>query len=104
YRPGEGALRYGGDGRGEWRRLVDLLHALATDGRFALVTPSRALAGHPPEGPSLRLESAADPVPTKKQARYNVTRWAVRGRANARLNAACHRLARRLALVAGLAR
>jgi hypothetical protein len=104
YRPGEGAVRYGGEPRGDWRRLADLLRALAADRRFTLATPAQVLAAHPPDGAPLRLESAADPLPTKKQARYNVIRWAACGRANVRLNATCHRLARRLALVEALAR
>jgi hypothetical protein len=104
YRPGAPALRYGAGAGGEWERLRDLLAALAADPRFALVTPSEALARHPPAEPALRLESAAAPVPAKKQARYNVTRWAVCGRDNVRLNARCHALARRLEVVAALER
>jgi hypothetical protein len=103
YRPGTPAVRYGSGPAGEWSRLAELLAALAADPRFALVTPSEALARHPPE-PVLRLESAAVPLPAKKQAKYNVTRWAVCGRDNARLNARCHALARRLALVSVLGR
>jgi hypothetical protein len=83
---------------------VALFDALAADARFALVTPSAALAAHPPAGEPLRLESAASPLPAKKQAKYNVTRWAICGRDNVRLNARCHALARRLALVGALER
>jgi hypothetical protein len=104
YRPGEPAVCYERASRGEWARLVGLLRALAADRRCTLATPSRVLAEHPPAGAPLRLEHAADPLPTKKQARYNVTRWAVCGRTNARLNATCHALARRLALVDALGR
>jgi hypothetical protein len=104
YRPGAPGLRYAEGPAGEWARLATLLEALGADRRFALVLPSEALARHPPAGPALRLESAAVPLPTKKQAKYNVTRWAVCGRTNARLNAACHALHRRLEVVAALAR
>jgi hypothetical protein len=104
YRPGAASLRYGGGPTGEWERLTALFDALAADARFALLTPSAALAAHPPTGPSLRLESAATPLPAKKQAKYNVTRWAICGRDNVRLNARCHALARRLALVGALER
>jgi Glycosyl hydrolase family 57 len=104
YRPGEAALRYGRAGRGEWGRVTALLEALGADPRVALATPSAILAAHPPREPALRLESAADPVPTKKQARYNVTRWALCGRANVRLNARCHALARGLDVSAALVR
>jgi hypothetical protein len=104
YRPGAASLRYGGGPVGEWTRLVALFDAIAADARFTLVTPSAALAAHPPQGPALRLESAAAPLPTKKQAKYNVTRWAICGRDNVRLNARCHALSRRLALVGALER
>jgi glycosyl hydrolase family 57 len=104
YRPGEAGLRHGAPGRGEWRRLETLLAALVADRRFALVRPGDVLAAHPPTGEALRLESADAPIPTKKQARYNVTRWAVCGRDGVRQNARCHALARRLALVSALQR
>ena len=43
-------------------------------------------------GQSLRLESAAYPVPVKKQRKYNLTRWAVTGRDDIGVNAACQRI------------
>jgi hypothetical protein len=104
YRPGEGGLAFGGESRGEWARLERLLAALAADPRATLVLPSEALARHPPAGTPLRLETAAVPVPAKKQAKYNVTRWAVCGRENPRLNARCHALQRRLEVAASLHR
>jgi len=104
YRPGEGGLRYGAGERGEWTRLHALFRALAADERFAFVTPGEALHRHPPVEPALRLESAAAPVPTKKQLKYNVTRWAVCGRDNPRTNARCHALARTIERAAALQR
>lgn len=51
----------------------------------------------PEEGDaSLRLESAACPVPVKKQRKYNLSRWAVTGRDDLGINAACERIARAL--------
>src|SRR5581483_691901 len=82
YRPGAPGLRYGEPARGEWARLAALLRRLADDPRFGLATPSAVLAAHPPAPPALRLESPAAPLPAKKQAKYNVTRWAVCGRTN----------------------
>lgn len=104
HRPGSGALRYGSGPQGEWERVAVLLRALAADPRFALITPSAALAAHPPQGDPVRLESADAPLPAKKQAKYNVTRWAVCGRDNVRRNARCHALARRLDVAEALAR
>jgi len=45
----------------------------------------------------LRLESAECPVPVKKQRKYNLSRWAVTGRDDIALNAACERIYRGLA-------
>ena len=42
----------------------------------------------------LRLESAACPVPVKKQRKYNLARWAVTGRDDLAINAACERIYR----------
>src|SRR5262249_12582203 len=40
----------------------------------------------------LRLESAACPIPVKKQRKYNLSRWAVTGRDDLGINAACQRI------------
>ena len=52
-------------------------------------------------GQPLRLESAACPVPVKKQRKYNLARWAVTGRDDLGINAACERIYRGLARAAG---
>jgi hypothetical protein len=78
---------------GEWNRIDRLFDALRGDSRFALISPSRALAlmDQPGAGQRLRLESAADPAPVKKQRKYNITRWAVTGRDDLAINTACWR-------------
>jgi hypothetical protein len=42
------------------------------------------------------LSTVAQPLPVKKQAKYNIARWAVTGRNDIWLNTMCHRLHRRL--------
>jgi hypothetical protein len=76
---------------GEWTRLETLFENLKADARFQFVLPSQVLkfldlaqAGH-----QLQLESSAEPIPVKKQGKYNVTRWAVTGRDDSGINAAC---------------
>ena len=61
-----------------------------------LVPPSGVLSllRLPDAGQTLRLESAACPVPVKKQRKYNLARWAVTGRDNLAINAACQRIYR----------
>jgi hypothetical protein len=78
---------------GEWERISRLFGAILKDDRFEFVLPSRTLdwMGVPGAGTRLRLESAEDPVPVKKQEKYNITRWAVTGRNDLGINTACHR-------------
>jgi len=83
---------------GEWVRLQGIFDSLQQDPRFEWVAPSAVLdlqfasdANH-----SLRLESTANPIPVKKQAKYNVVRWSVTGRDDSQLNALCWRLYEKL--------
>jgi Glycosyl hydrolase family 57 len=77
----------------EWERIRFLVARLKEDDRFQFIRPSETLnfltdssAGH-----RLSLESPQCPIPVKKQAKYNVLRWAVTGRDDAGINAACFR-------------
>ena len=79
---------------GEWRRIEQLFRALLADRHFQFVLPSQVLdwRNAPGAGTRLQLESAEDPVPVKKQEKYNITRWAVTGRNDLGINTACRRL------------
>lgn len=78
---------------GEWAKLGQAFAALRALGRTRLVRPSDALGiSAPRAGQPLRLETAAYPVPVKKQRKYNLTRWAVTGRDDLGINAACQRI------------
>jgi Glycosyl hydrolase family 57 len=93
YRPG----RYRGEeklsGNSEWGRIAGGFAALRALSDVAFVAPSDALALAGEHAPALRLETAAHPVPVKKQRKYNLTRWAVTGRDDIGINAACERIA-----------
>lgn len=80
---------------GEWRRITDLFATLARDSRFRFLSPSAALTvqGDPETAPLLPLTAAAQPCVVKKQPKYNISRWAVTGRDDLRLNATAHFLA-----------
>lgn len=92
YRPGSADALYEGKSSGrEARRFKELLTALQGDIRFELVSPSKVPELLPPED-TIEVCSANYPVPCKKQAKYNVTRWAVCGRENTRINTLVHRL------------
>ena len=81
---------------GEWARMARILRALSEAG-VVFTTPER-LRQEPAFQPrtTLQLTSAADPVPVKKQPKYNVVRWALTGRDDLGLNARCFARARDL--------
>jgi len=78
----------------EWIRIARLYEAIKSDHRFSLISPSQVLdfLETPGAGNRLRLETAAQPIPVKKQAKYNVVRWGLTGRDDMALNTACWRL------------
>ncbi|MCG8587759.1 MAG: hypothetical protein MJE66_00550, partial [Proteobacteria bacterium] len=92
YRPGH--PEPAGAERGvEMARLRALFAGLAREPGigFRLPVHVHAEEGH---GPLVTLASSADPLPCKKQPRYNPTRWAVSGRDGLGMNTACYRLRR----------
>lgn len=98
FRPG----RYSTEGdihpEGEWARIRRLLEILQGDPRFKIIPPSQVLTllDYPDAGHRLHLESPEQPIPVKKQEKYNVSRWAVTGRDNVAINTECWRLYRAL--------
>lgn len=83
----------------EWQRIARLIEALLLDERFEFVTPGQVLdmVDRPQAGHLLRLESPEQPIPVKKQGKYNITRWAVTGRDDLGINTACWRIFRSIA-------
>jgi Glycosyl hydrolase family 57 len=82
----------------EWERIGEILGALITTGAGTPALPSDVLAllDEPGSGQSLSLEAPEDPVPVKKQDKYNISRWAVTGRDDIDINTRCGRLYARL--------
>ncbi|HSM96587.1 MAG TPA: hypothetical protein VLT91_11115 [Rhizomicrobium sp.] len=79
---------------GEWNRMAQAMARLAQDDDFSLVAPSDVLRLRDSRdaGQKLHLQSAACPVPVKKQRKYTLARWAVTGRDDIGVNAACQRI------------
>jgi len=77
----------------EWYRIGRLFEKLLADNRFRFVSPGNALElmRVPGAGNCLHLESREQPIPVKKQGKYNITRWAVTGRSDLEINTACWR-------------
>lgn len=101
FRPGRYHTEERLAGCGEWRLIAEALTTLKAEEGVTLVAPSAALALSVCQGADelLRLESAACPVPVKKQRKYNLARWAVTGRDDLGINAACERIYRALCAV-----
>lgn len=83
----------------EWQRVAELLTRLRSEEGVDWLTPSAALAAsltsHRTEARA--LTSISQPVPVKKQAKYNLARWAVSGRNDLWLNSYCHHREQQLA-------
>lgn len=78
----------------EWHRIKRLYQTLSDDLKVNWLSPSRALElqcqtdNKTPQ----QLTSAQHPIPVKKQAKYNISRWAVSGRNDLWINTICHRI------------
>lgn len=83
----------------EWARIEDVFRVILSDVRFQFITPSQSLSliDRPSAGNRLHLESSGQPIPVKKQSKYNITRWSVTGRNDLGINTECWRIYRALA-------
>lgn len=99
FRPGRYKQEAPNLGEQEWRRIEDLILALEDAPECRWMKPSEALDDALAKRglPRVRLETQVQPVPVKKQKKYNLSRWAVSGRDDLWLNTACHRLYQALA-------
>jgi hypothetical protein len=96
YRPGKGAFLDSLDEPShEFDRIRNLLAYFEKSDAFVLITPDQVVKKFKPEI-EVRLESSEYPVITKKQDKYNVTRWAVCGRENSKINTQCYKLFNKL--------
>jgi hypothetical protein len=92
FRPGRYRTEEEHSGESEWERLMQAFARIACEPGLELATPSRILDSASLNRQPLRLESATCPIPVKKQRKYNLSRWAVTGRDDIGLNAACERI------------
>ncbi|HEY2032363.1 MAG TPA: hypothetical protein VGH02_01620 [Rhizomicrobium sp.] len=94
FRPGRYKSEEKIAGSGEWNRVAQAIARLAQDDDFALIAPSGTLRLRDSRdaGQKLHLQSADCPVPVKKQRKYTLARWAVTGRDDIGINAACQRI------------
>lgn len=104
YRPGrfleEPQLHH----EGEWNRIGVLLAAIKEQPDVSWLSPSESLKNQC-KGKEIvpeKLTSAKLPIPVKKQAKYNVSRWAITGRNDLWINTLCHRIFLQLKKSGGL--
>ena len=94
FRPGRYMAEASIQADGEWRRIGKLFRTIQSDPSYDLRLPSQVLEGwkDAPAGAPVQLESAAMPIPVKKQNKYNVVRWGVSGRDDLGINTRCWRI------------
>lgn len=98
YRPGRYKEEPDINHQNEWQRIGQLLELIAKKQTVSWLAPSRVLekqasakTAHP-----ARLTATHQPIPVKKQAKYNISRWAVSGRDDLWINTVCHSIFKQL--------
>ncbi len=74
----------------EWKRIEKLFYILKNRKDMKLIFPSQALKGL--KNNKLVLESPKQPIPVKKQEKYNINRWTLTGRNNLKINTEVYRI------------
>jgi hypothetical protein len=76
---------------GEWIRIDNLYKKISQQSNMKLILPSEVLElqGKKNSYQNLTLETAEQPIPVKKQSKYNIVRWAVTGRDDLGVNTRC---------------
>ena len=94
YRPGRYMTEAKVHDEGEWLRIDRLYAALQQEPEMHFIKTSEVLdlTDAPGAHQKLQLTSAAQPIPVKKQDKYNIVRWAVTGRDDLGINTRCWRL------------
>ncbi|RKY40646.1 MAG: glycoside hydrolase family 57 [Candidatus Omnitrophota bacterium] len=80
--------------QGEWSRIETFFSQIKQSNSFKLIKPSKVLLGLSEKnaGNKLKLESPEQPIPVKKQEKYNINRWAVTGRDDLGINTKCYQI------------
>lgn len=94
FRPGRYMTEAGIQKEGEWKRIDAFYAALLQLPGMRFIQPSQVMALRDQQGAGhcLELISAAQPIPVKKQDKYNVVRWAVTGRDDLGINTRCRQI------------
>ena len=79
---------------GEWLRIEKLYRSIINNNKYRLIKTSAVLNFRKlnKSNKLLNLSTAKEPIPVKKQDKYNVLRWAVTGRNDIKINSDCYKL------------
>lgn len=79
---------------GEWNRIHNLYEAIKKEVDMEFILPSEVedLKNEPQANQILEIASASQPIPVKKQDKYNIVRWAVSGRDDFKINTECWKI------------
>ena len=89
YQPGHGDILKSKNSINEFDRINRLFEYLDESEHIEVITPNEVVKKFKPHN-EVSLGTAEYPIQSKKQFKYNVTRWAVCGRENSRINAQCY--------------
>ena len=94
YRPGRYKTEVQFNEYSEWEKIIELYEYLNQHDWCELVFPSKVLEVIYDKngGNELKLESPTQPIPVKKQEKYNINRWALTGRADIGINSKCYKI------------
>lgn len=79
---------------GEWKRIISLFKSLKKEKNIKFIKPSEIIKRNNKLNSNnlLDLTSAAQPIPVKKQNKYNILRWSVTGRDDLKINTICWKI------------
>jgi len=82
----------------EWDRIIDLYKKLSDEKWVSFILPSQILDMPKNEKcfHEIKLESPEQPIPVKKQEKYNINRWALTGKDDLGINTKCYQIYERL--------
>lgn len=98
FRPGRFHTECQQEDSNEWEMLRHLILKIRETGCYKFIALDELLScdNHNLAWQSLDLTSIEQPIPVKKQPKYNICRWAVTGRDDTAINTACYKIFRHL--------
>jgi len=94
FRPGRYKTEAEINNGSEWECIKVLFQSLNSEKRYQLIPPVKVLdfLHYPNAGNKIYLESPEQPIPVKKQEKYNINRWALTGRDDLGINTECYKI------------